>query len=192
VTEAERVQAIVCSKCKASKPASTDYFYFKHSLGKWSNWCKTCSGISQKIYSSQDHIRKRKNEAAIRWNRENKEKRFRIIKKHYYSNRENILRRGRGRTYSRLGIKNNDGSQFTTDNYESAFRTQSGKCAICGRHQDELGHTLNADHSHTTKIFRGLLCNQCNQGIGLLGDDKKRVLEVFLYLKFDGPKGYPK
>jgi len=35
---------------------------------------------------------------------------------------------------------------------------------------------LNADHCHTTGLARVLLCQGCNQALGLLGEDSRRIL----------------
>ena len=38
------------------------------------------------------------------------------------------------------------------------------------------------DHDHKTGKVRGLLCNQCNRGLGMLGDTKEAVERVLNYL----------
>lgn len=46
------------------------------------------------------------------------------------------------------------------------------ECGICGRNDhDGRGLKLSVDHCHTTGKVRGLLCNSCNRGLGLLGED---------------------
>ena len=46
---------------------------------------------------------------------------------------------------------------------------QSGCCAICSA---DFGSTIyHIDHDHTTLRVRGLLCSNCNTGIGLLQED---------------------
>lgn len=50
-------------------------------------------------------------------------------------------------------------------------------CEICGKQED-----LCVDHSHSTGNVRGVLCRQCNQGIGLLGDEYETVLRAVEYL----------
>ena len=40
----------------------------------------------------------------------------------------------------------------------------------------------NIDHCHDTGVVRGLLCNQCNQGIGYLQDDITLLEEAIKYL----------
>jgi len=43
------------------------------------------------------------------------------------------------------------------------FKQQKGRCAICGKHQNEFKRRLNLDHNHTTGQIRGLLCYYCNK-----------------------------
>ena len=49
---------------------------------------------------------------------------------------------------------------------------QDGKCAICGVSERKLGKPLCLDHNHITGEVRGLLCNNCNSGIGFLDCDE--------------------
>ena len=51
--------------------------------------------------------------------------------------------------------------------YERQFMKQQAHCAICGRVTEELC----IDHNHTTNHLRGLLCRDCNYGIGCFKDD---------------------
>lgn len=42
--------------------------------------------------------------------------------------------------------------------------------------------SLDVDHDHATGEVRGLLCNRCNQAIGLLQDDPLIVRSALVYL----------
>lgn len=70
----------------------------------------------------------------------------------------------------------------TTEDYNKMFDEQNGKCAICGKHQIELKRPLHIDHCHKTKKVRGLLCSNCNTGIGLLQEDIENLRCAILYL----------
>ena len=53
-----------------------------------------------------------------------------------------------------------------------------GKCAICHREMP-----LRLDHNHETGKFRGYICNDCNLGLGKLGDTAEMIRRVLAYLE---------
>lgn len=63
---------------------------------------------------------------------------------------------------------------------------QRGLCAICQRPPRGL-RDLVVDHCHRTGVVRGLLCNQCNMGIGKLDDDPDILESAIAYLRV--PRG---
>lgn len=71
---------------------------------------------------------------------------------------------------------------ITLDDYAEMLEAQDGRCAICG---DFPPHNklLYVDHCHDTGDVRGLLCQQCNSGIGFLGDNVERVRKALTYLE---------
>ncbi len=71
---------------------------------------------------------------------------------------------------------------ITTEDYEQMFVSQLGRCAICQRHQDELKRSLAVDHIHGTKKIRGLLCDNCNPGIGYFKESPKLMALAIAYL----------
>lgn len=71
---------------------------------------------------------------------------------------------------------------ITIEDYNKLFVAQEGKCLICRRHQSDLKRKLNVDHDHATGKVRGLLCNNCNSGLGHFKDDQKVMLLAIEYL----------
>lgn len=65
----------------------------------------------------------------------------------------------------------------TPEIYQEFFEAQGGVCAICHR-----PIKLSVDHDHDTDLIRGLLCKDCNLGIGCFGDDPNLVLNAVEYL----------
>lgn len=78
----------------------------------------------------------------------------------------------------RVRLRNAYGLNFAA--YEILLKKQKGKCAICGAKPKKR---LCVDHCHRTKKVRGLLCRNCNAGIGLLKDDPKLLLKAVKYLQ---------
>lgn len=67
---------------------------------------------------------------------------------------------------------------ITTDEYNEKHKNQNGQCAIC---EDRV--KLVVDHCHKTEEIRGLLCNPCNQAIGLFKDRVELLSKAIDYLK---------
>ena len=60
----------------------------------------------------------------------------------------------------------------TQEQYLQMFTNQRGRCGICDKRLYSKRYKAFAvDHCHTTGRIRGLLCHQCNTGLGLFKDD---------------------
>lgn len=64
--------------------------------------------------------------------------------------------------------------------YKLLEKAQNARCAICDLKTP--GKNLHVDHSHVTGLTRGLLCSNCNRGLGLLGDSIKNLRSAIKYL----------
>lgn len=79
--------------------------------------------------------------------------------------------------------------QLSMDQYGEMLAKQGGVCAICGQVERQIHprskrqRALAVDHDSTTEAIRGLLCNDCNRGIGLLGHDVDRLVAAIVYLQ---------
>jgi len=76
------------------------------------------------------------------------------------------------------GLKRDFG--ISVEDYNSLLNLQGGVCAICEREQ--VDKSLAVDHDHVTGEVRGLLCQRCNQAIGLLREDQKIFVSAYEYL----------
>jgi hypothetical protein len=74
---------------------------------------------------------------------------------------------------------------ITAEKYFEMLEAQGGFCAICLRPPGKK--RLHVDHCHISGRVRGLLCDDCNLGIGKLGDDPSRVMSAAAYLQH-GPR----
>lgn len=89
-------------------------------------------------------------------------------------------------------VKNNDKYRFqdlkqnygiTPTQYHAMFLDQNGVCAICKKPEPKKRGWLHVDHCHRTGEVRGLLCGNCNTGIGWLGEDIKVLKASIEYLR---------
>lgn len=61
---------------------------------------------------------------------------------------------------------------------------QNNRCAICGYTSETHGkHWPVVDHCHTTGKIRGLLCSNCNIGLGKFKDSYSNLLGAAMYLQ---------
>jgi alpha-D-ribose 1-methylphosphonate 5-triphosphate diphosphatase PhnM len=68
--------------------------------------------------------------------------------------------------------------QLTHEQATTMLTEQHGRCAIC----ETTLVKYAIDHDHTTGVVRGLLCNSCNLGIGLLRDNTTILKKAIEYL----------
>jgi hypothetical protein len=71
--------------------------------------------------------------------------------------------------------------QFLQLAYEQGYR-----CAVCDSSSEDAPYRLAIDHNHTTNEIRGLLCSNCNYGLGIMNDDADRLEKAAQYLKQGG------
>jgi hypothetical protein len=79
---------------------------------------------------------------------------------------------------------------ITLDQYEEMVRRQGAKCAICNA-VPLAGVSLHIDHSHRTGRIRGLLCRECNHGLGKFRDRIDLLLRAKRYLETASDTRYP-
>ena len=94
------------------------------------------------------------------WYIKNKEKH----KKRVYSSRYAINRRA-----EKYGL--------TVEEINNLTKKYDGKCWLC---RDKPGTSI--DHCHKTGKVRGVLCFDCNTGLGKLGDDVEGLQRAIKYL----------
>lgn len=70
------------------------------------------------------------------------------------------------------------------EEYEKLLAEQNYQCAICKSSDSKTSITkwLFVDHCHKTGKVRGLLCNQCNAGIGAFSDNIETIKNSIDYL----------
>lgn len=129
--------------------------------------CKKCIYMKTKNYSAEhpDHVKTYQAEYYIT----NKAKANKRAKEWRVTNP------GKMREYS---LKWHYG--MTVEDYESMLKNQDNVCAIC--HTLPSKKHLVVDHAHDTNIVRGLLCSNCNTGLGLFKDSIDNLSSAIMYL----------
>lgn len=76
------------------------------------------------------------------------------------------------------------------DDYDRLLKEQEGGCAICCSTVGVDGRRLHVDHDHACcerpacgNCVRGLLCDNCNRGLGAFKDDTYRLGRAIEYLR---------
>ena len=134
--------------------------------------------VTDEFLSEMGHTREsyRSLSRSGRWGVRNREKQHATLRRCVSRNPEYYARRHR--TYC---LKQN--YNITDDDYNKMLKSQNGRCAICGTNKlTGRWKSFAIDHNHITGKVRGLLCNECNRGIGYLKDDYKLLQKAVNYL----------
>lgn len=75
---------------------------------------------------------------------------------------------------------------ITYREYLNMIAAQKGLCAICRKHRLDQVKDLAVDHDHTTGKVRGLLCTNCNTGLGMFKDSIRLLAQAIVYLEDHG------
>ena len=174
----------VCARCSIEK--SVTEFNMHHAKikgnSKYRGECKECqklwrqenkditakAGILYRIRHADDIKKKRE---AYRSNPENREKN-RVYAREYQKRKPEIQRI---RLLAKYGI--------TLEDYNILLANQNGCCAICGTVKNGKRMNFVIDHNHETGKVRGLLCTQCNAGIGNFKENLLSLSKAAEYLE---------
>ena len=77
-------------------------------------------------------------------------------------------------------LKRNYG--LSIEDYEVLYKQQKGLCKICECSFDRL----DVDHDHSTGNIRGLLCQNCNRGLGMFNESSYNLRSAINYLDKSG------
>lgn len=69
------------------------------------------------------------------------------------------------------------GHSISKDEFHALEEAQKGRCKICNK-----AKKLVIDHCHAEKHVRGLLCQQCNSGLGMFYDNTSFLSAAIEYL----------
>lgn len=71
---------------------------------------------------------------------------------------------------------------MTVEVYLAMSEAQGHVCKICGNPETDKYGNLHVDHDHETNRVRGLLCGNCNTGLGKFRDDPNLLVAAIAYL----------
>ncbi len=146
-----------CTKCNTIKDL-VDFKSDNRRIDGKSSHCKMCCQIKNLEWRSEN--RDKFNAIAKTWKQRNPTK-------HKECNRNSTLKRIYG---------------IDSKTYDEMFTSQAGRCKVCNKHQSSLTKALAVDHCHITNRVRGLLCSDCNTGLGLFKDDLNVLEAAIKYL----------
>ena len=142
----------ICSMCKIQKSLN-EFSKTKQLKSGYKAHCKVChNNINKKYYSNENNYKRQ-----VLWAKANPESR----KKSYRKNK----------------IKKEYGLSW--DEYLSLIEKFNNSCGICGG-KDLIN--LSIDHNHKPGEVRGLLCNNCNNGLGRFKDSFSLLNKAIEYL----------
>ncbi len=76
---------------------------------------------------------------------------------------------------------------ITSEDYNRLLKEQNNRCSICRKSLEEQSKKLAVDHNHQTNKIRGLLCINCNLGLGNFQDSILHLTSAILYLEKHEP-----
>lgn len=76
---------------------------------------------------------------------------------------------------------------ITLINFNEILKLQHGRCRICN-YIFKNSKSTHVDHNHITGNVRGLLCSDCNTGLGKLKDNPDILQSAINYLKESNEK----
>lgn len=168
----------ICVKCVTVKPFSEFVSDKQRPDGKYL-WCKDCQREPRAEWYEKNRDRQRA--LAKIWRTNNREKQ-RLATKQW--------KRKFKATYPDLAARRTRAHNLkhfygiTIEDFDSMFRAQNGRCAICGtKKQDAKGDRFHVDHNHDTKKVRGLLCSNCNTILGYAKENIETLKAAIDYLE---------
>ena len=145
---------IATKTCSQCKKLLPVSSFYKSDKGRCRSDCTECSAKRNKKYYLEN-----KNKIAAtnkKWTQENKEK---------IQN---------AKAQKKFGISLKEKNQL--------FKAQGSACAICKSTKNTTPRDWDVDHCHVTGKIRGILCSNCNRGLGLFQDNQQNLLRAAKYL----------
>lgn len=162
-----------CSKCKETKTEAA-FSVSRKATDGLQNHCKACH--KARYAANKAHIAA-KNKS---WRDANKDHSRAYRREWAKRNPVSVTAKTLKRQYG-----------LSVAQYEALFAEQKGRCKICRRsltsqitetRAESRRFVAHVDHCHSTNAVRGLLCFDCNVGLGKFQDDETVLLAAARYL----------
>jgi hypothetical protein len=162
-----------CAKCGVEK--GIEEFHVDRSNPHGRKYaCRPCTNKVKAKWRSENAIRVRKQKSD-----------------HYARNRDKYLayQKSDARRENLWRWKLKTQFSMTEEDWQEAWDSQGGKCAICGCEPHNIANrgwnrkNLCIDHDHASGMFRGLLCHECNTGLGFFKDSVHSLVFAIEYLE---------
>lgn len=141
---------------------------------------KTCSKCKAQKDLDSFHNSKR--------SKDGKQHRCKSCAKHFTQEATKVWRKANEKSH-RLSIRKTKAKLkygLNLDEINKLLEAQNNCCAICKKELSfsavDKSDKPHIDHCHITGIVRGILCLQCNTGIGMFGDSSNLLSEAKSYL----------
>jgi hypothetical protein len=157
-----------CSRCKQEKD-ETEFYPDRTKASGYSSQCRQCRSEWGQKYRQDEKVVQAARERVRAWHLEHKEEES-IRRKKAYKPEDNLNR----------NLKRLYGISLTE--FRDLESKQDGRCLICKR-KPKAPYRLVVDHDHKTGQFRGLVCAQCNLGLGAFADDPEALRSAADYLE---------
>lgn len=173
----------ICKKCGINKPIS-EFHQNLRNEDKKDIVCRICIRASKVAWEAKNPGSMKK--ARKKWEDNNRDK-LNAARREYYSrpevkeHRRAIVKKKKAEgTYKFYYIKFKYG--LTRLDFENLLKSQDHKCAICFNEITWGDRKTHIDHCHTTGKIRGILCEQCNKGLGCFKDNENALRNAINYL----------
>lgn len=163
--EEQHITEQVCTECEIAKSLSFFSVDKRRFCGRGTK-CLECVDKIRRIYYNKYPEAERRDRL----------KTAEFGKLWYEKHRDSCLLKMRNTTLLRkYGI--------TEEDYQIILKSQNYCCAICkSPDPGRADKNFKVDHNHITKKVRGLLCNNCNAGLGFFSDRFDLLVEAGVYL----------
>lgn len=159
------LEARLCLTCQSPLPPKS------HLARKYC--CRPCWRMRPRKVLFTGTLEEQARKRASAWYYANKERALANAKRSTQANPERTLAAKRKHQIARYGL--------TVEEFNSIAQAQQGVCAICCR--PPKFPSLSIDHCHETNKFRGLLCEDCNHGLGHFRDNIEVMQAAIVYLE---------